>query len=264
MNTFIRAACLSVCVFVAAPASAVSVLASDAGFVTEAGGSAKGDATVVSGAKYNYSVGFELHYGAGALFTALTPMFRKNYFVFDLSGVSSTITAAKLKLFTGVLETADPFELYAMHEITDMGAALGIAADLAASTSMSDFDETTDALVIAAKTLYGKLSDGPLILATAFIGHDMDGSFIEIGFTDAGVGYLNGFLGSKVVLSGLVPTAIPPAFPQQPFGFTGPDIPAGSPLTPVLDLTVTAIPEPSTALLLAAGVVCLVLRRARR
>ena len=217
-------------------------------------------ATCRESRQYNYSVGFELHYGAGALFTALTPMFRKNYFVFDLSGVGTTITAAKLKLFTGVLETADPFELYAMHAITDMGAALAITSDLAASGSMSDFDETTD----AAKTLYGKLSDGPVVLATTFIGHDMDGAFIEIGFTDAGVGYLNGFLGSKVVLSGFVPTAIPPAFPQQPFGFTGPDIPAGSPLTPLLDLTLTPVPEPSTVLLLAAGVACLVLRRARR
>ena len=41
--------------------------ATDAGFVTVMGGSAKGDATLAPSAKYNYSVGRELHYATGAL-----------------------------------------------------------------------------------------------------------------------------------------------------------------------------------------------------
>ena len=52
------------------PAVGILVPASDAGFVTEAGGSAKGDGTVsgAESATYNYSVGRELHYSSGALF----------------------------------------------------------------------------------------------------------------------------------------------------------------------------------------------------
>jgi hypothetical protein len=257
----LRGLCLSLVVWflggLAPPAIAVTLSASDSGFVTEAGGSAKGDGTVVSVAKYNYSVGFELHYGAGALFSPLAPMFRKNYFVFDLSGIVAPIAEAKLKLWTGTLESADLAEFYAIHEVTDMPAALGLASALASGTTMGEFDEIADPLVISAKTLYSKLADGPAVLASAVITHDMDDSFIEIAFTPVGVAYLNGFLGSKVVLSGLVPSATPPAFPQQPFGFTGPDIPSGDPLTPLLILT--AVPEPSSAALLALGVGCVLL-----
>jgi hypothetical protein len=80
---------------------------------------------------------------------------------------------------------------------------------------------------------------------------------VSIFFSPAGIGYLNSFLGTSVVLGGKVSTAPPPVFPQSVFGGTGPDIAGGNPLTPKLFLTF--VPEASAALmaalagLLAAG-----------
>ena len=85
---------LAAAAFTAPAAAAEVVTATDAGFVTMAGGSAKGDGTVAPDATYNYSVGRELHYGAGALFSPLAAMDRKNYFVFDLTGITDTIVSA--------------------------------------------------------------------------------------------------------------------------------------------------------------------------
>lgn len=240
-------------------AGAMDIVASDAGFVTEVGGSAKGDGTVVPAAKYNYSVGFEEHYGSGALGAPLVPMLRKNYFVFDLSGLTTTIASAKLKLWTGTFESVDPSEVFALHETTDVGMAAGLASDLLGGASTGDFDEPTDPLVGAAALLYSKLADGPLVLASALITSALDDSFIEIEFGAAGVAYLNTFLDGVLVLGGLVPSVDPPPFPQQPFGGTGPDIPGGDPLTPVLMLT--PVPEPTSVVLLLAGGVLLAARR---
>ena len=58
---------LLACVAFPAPAVVVTLDAIDAGFVTEAGGSAKGDGTLVAGATFNYSVGRELHFVDGSL-----------------------------------------------------------------------------------------------------------------------------------------------------------------------------------------------------
>jgi len=65
---------------------------------------------------------------------------------------------------------------------------------------------------------------------------------------------LNLFLGSSLVLGGTVSTAPPGTFPQQPFGFTGPDIPGGDILTPTLEIvTLSSVPEPATVLLIVIG-----------
>lgn len=251
----------------AAPAAAASfgIPASDAGFVTVAGGSAKGDSTLAPAAKYNYSVGFELHYPAGDLGPPpFAPMLRKNYFVFDLSAVTGPIASAKLVLWTGKLETDDPSETYLLKESTDMAGVLGLASAVASGTSTSDYDDPGDALVSAAATLYGKLGDGALVLGGTVLTKAMDDSFVEIALSPAAVGHLSGFAGGKLLLAGLVPSVdgAPPAFPQQPFGFTGPDIPGGDPLTPML--LVTTVPEPVAAWLLLAGGLALAGLRRRR
>ncbi|MBL8349119.1 MAG: PEP-CTERM sorting domain-containing protein [Burkholderiaceae bacterium] len=251
----------------AAPAAAASfaIPASDAGFVTVAGGSAKGDSTLAPAAKYNYSVGFELHYAAGDLSPPpFAPMLRKNYFVFDLSAVTEPIASAKLVLWTGTLETADPSETYLLKESTDMPAVLGLATAVASGTSTSDYDDPGDALVTAAATLYGKLGDGAMVLGGTVLTKAMDDSFVEIVLSPSAVGYLTGFAGGKLLLAGLVPSVdgAPPAFPQQPFGFTGPDIPGGDPLTPML--LVTTVPEPAAGWLILAGGLALAGLRRRR
>ena len=258
-NAFVQGAVvLAVLASVAATPAAAAELAlpaTDAGFVTEAGGSAKGDGTVVSAATYNYSAGFELHYGTGALFAPLAPMFRKNYFVFDLSPAAAPIVAAKLVLWTGTLETADAFELYVLKETTDMPAAVGLEAALAAGAGPADFDSPSDPLVMAAAALYAVLGDGTLTLGGIVLTPAADDSFVEITLGPAALAYLSAFAGGPVVLGGLVPSAEPPAFPQQPFGFTGPDLPGGDPKTPLL--VVTTIPEPATVALWLCGLLAL-------
>jgi hypothetical protein len=57
------------------PAAVITLTATDAGFVTEMGGSAKGDGTI-SPADYNYSVGYEVHFADGSLSGPLAPMLR--------------------------------------------------------------------------------------------------------------------------------------------------------------------------------------------
>ena len=245
---------------ISASAPAVILTATDAGFVTEAGGSAKGDGTVTAMAKYNYSVGRELHYGTGALGAPLAVMDRRNYFVFDLSSVTTTITSATLTLWTGITETADPSEGYGLFGSTDVGTALGLSSALAGGALTSEFDTPTDPLVVAAGLLYTKLTDGPFLGGIILLAPADDGKFVDISFTPSGLAYLNSFLGGTVILGGKVPTVVPPASPQQPFGFTGADSFPGS-KTP--KLTVGTVPEPSTWLSLAAGAFFLAARRRR-
>lgn len=239
----------------------VTVVATDAGFVTAMGGSAKGDGTVVASATYNYSVGRELHYATGALGAPLMPMERRNYFVFDLTGVTDTITSGSLLLFAGVYESVDPTEAFALRPISDQIGALADADALGApGTVPGDFDSPADPLVGMAAALFTKIPPfpGPPMLGGAMISAGMDGTIISIALTPEGVGFLNSHLGERVILGGTCPTAEPgpghppPDSPQQPFGFTGVDIPGGSPLAPKLSLT--TVPAPGAAgLLLALG-----------
>ena len=244
---------------VSTDAQSAVVLASDAGFVTSAGGSAKGDATVTPLAKYNYSVGRELHYGAGFLFSPLVAMDRRNYFVFDLTGITDTITSATLTLWSGTFESVDATESYGLFASTDPATAIGLSTALAGGTSTTDFDGPADPLITAASTLYTKLADGPF-LGGLVISSAADSSFIDIALTPGGLGYLNSFLGSTVILGGMVPTAVGLPSPQQPFGGTGPDSFPGS-KTP--KLTVTTVPEPTAALILL-GTFSLAAARRRR
>lgn len=252
--------------------------ATDAGFVTEAGGSAKGDGTVASGATYNYSAGREVHYSSGFLFSMPTPMDRKNYFVFDLSTVPGPITAATLFLYAGPAtgppfpagmhgyESPDPSETYGIAATSDSAGALADAAALkfANTVGSSEFDDAMDPAIGMAASLYTKLADGPIPLALTVISPATDGTTVALAFSPAGLTYLNGFVGSTLLLGGKVPTAMPPAVPQSVFGFTGPDIAGGDPLTPMLMIT-TAVPEARALWLVAlAGVVALGVRLGQR
>jgi hypothetical protein len=258
-------------------AATVVLSAADSGFVTEMGGSSKGDGTVVSDATNNYSAGRELHYSDGGLGSALAPMDRKNYFVFDLSSIPAMIVDAKLLLYAGPAvappfpggahgyESADPSEAYGIAATMDFAGALADAAALKTGNEMGgpmDFDDPTDPLVGMAKSMYTKLATGPVPLAATVLSPMTDGLTVPLPFTPPGLGYLNSFLGAKVILGGIVPTAMPPVTPQSVFGFTGPDIAAGDPLTPKLE--VTFIPESSTAALLAIGVAAIGRRRVHR
>ena len=210
----------------AADATVVTITASDAGFVTMAGGSAKGDGTVAPPAKYNYSVGREVHYGSGALGAPLVAMDRKNYFVFDLTSVTTPIASAVLKAYAGPAvappypggthgyESLDPTETYALGATPDFGGAMGDIMALASSSSPLDFDSPMDPLVGMAASLYTKLAIG-MPLGFSFVSPADDGTIKSVPLSPAGVGYLNTFLGSKVILAGFLPTAMPPALPKM-------------------------------------------------
>ncbi len=236
-------------------AATFDLIAVDSGFVTAMGGSAKGDSHLAPSAKFNYSVGYELHYAAGFYSAALAAMDRKNYFVFDLGGLPGPIVSATLVLWSGKLESADAFETYVLEETVDQSGALFDVGALAASP-VSAFDGPGDFGVTVAASLYAKLGAGATALASLDITHALDDSFLMVGFTPAGISHLNTLRtsGGAAVLSGVVTTVdtVGGTTPQQPFGFTGPDIAGGGPLVPVL--MVTTVPEPGHGALLLAGV----------
>ncbi len=135
------------------PANAVAVTLSavDSGFVTSAGGSAKGDGTLAVGATYNYSVGYELHYATGALgmppgSTPLAAMDKNNYFVFDLSSLGAPILTATLLLPAGTLESVDGVETFDVVVPAVPMAALGDAGTLmmAHAAGSTAFDSPMD------------------------------------------------------------------------------------------------------------------------
>ena len=254
--------------------------ASDSGFVTEAGGSAKGDGTV-SPATYNYSVGREVHYVDGSLgtppgTTPLAPMDRKNYFVFDMAGVTGTIVSATLEIYAGPgtappfpggehgYESLDATETFELFETTDPGTALGVIGDLASSSDPADLDEPIDPLVGAAAGLHGVLGDGPLLLGATILSPADDGTSVSIPITPGGLGYVASFFGGTIVFGGTLSTAAPPATPQSVFGFTGPDIPGGDPLTPTLIIETAPIPVPAAMWLALPMLGALAASRLRR
>lgn len=241
----------------------------DSGFVTEAGGSAKGDGTV-SPATFNYSVGYEVHYAPGYFSAALAPMDRNNYFVFDLFGVSDPIISASLVLWASTLESVDGSEVFDVVAPVDPGAALADSTflELANSIGPGEFDDAGDPAIPVAASLYGNIEGGiGTLLASEVITSAVDDSLITIDLLPAGVDYLNIMSGGVVMLGGSVSSIAPGlGTPQQPFGFTGPDIPGGDPLTPMLVLTTAEAPGapaplPATLLLMLVGLAGLRLAR---
>jgi len=196
-------------------------------------------------------------------------MDRSNYFVFDTSGLSGTLVSASLVLWTGTYESSDPSETFDVVAPLDPGAALSDADSLliANAAGSTEFDESGDPAIGMASALYGNIAASPVLpLGSALISSSLDDSFLTIPLTD--LTYISAFLGGPLFLGGTVPTADPGgATPQQPFGFTGPDVPGGiDPTIPVLilELESVLIPEPSTAALALLGLVAFAVQNVRR
>jgi len=254
-------------------AATISVAASDSGFVTEAGGSAKFDGLLTPDAATNYSVGWEVHYVDGALLSPVVAMQRKNYFVFDLSGVSAPITDATVKLFNPVggyesIDASETFEIGA----TAPPAIPGVLTDLTAigsvtSTTEADDPCPVDALICTSAALFTTLADslGPLppgapdpgkvVLASAVLTAASDGTIVDVIFTPDGIAYLNSFAGGTVVLAGGLPSGADGApsgtgvVPQSLFGGTGLATTSATPP----ELFLTTVPLPAAVWLFGAA-----------
>ncbi|MEM7456391.1 MAG: PEP-CTERM sorting domain-containing protein [Planctomycetota bacterium] len=234
--------------------------ATDAGFVTELGGSAKGDGTITPPATYNYSVGQELHYSDGSLgtppgTTPLAYMDRNNYFIFDTTGIDGIVVGAALTLPAGMFESVDSFETFHLVAPLDPGAALGDADMLAFAHTFgsTEFDEPFDPMVSVAMALYGNIEGGSGdILATSLISSSDDFTTLSIEFEPLGIDYINSLLGGEIFFGGTVSTITPGSTTEQPFGFTGGEFPK---------LELMTVPEPGSASILLTVAGCFGLRR---
>ena len=164
-------------------------------------------------------------------------------------------------------ESLDPTEIFEVNEVTDPVAAMAMIDELLFLNTFagaSAFDDPLDPGVTVGSMLYPVLADGPLVLGSYVASPADDGGFVTIPITPGGLGYLDLFSGGPLVLSGTLPTAVGPPDPevQLIFGFTGPDIPGGDPLTPVLE--VTFVPEANGVLFLISSFTLFIGRRVRK
>ena len=207
---------------------------------------------------HNYSVGREVHFIAGFFSATTVVMDRNDYFVFDLTSIVTPIASASIDIYAGILESVDASEVFDLVAPADVGAAISDTMFLLAENGVGPgaFDDAADPAISVATALYGNIAGGPVTpLGSTVITSADDSTTLTIALDPAGVAFLNTFLGGIVVIGGSVSSVIPPGTPQQPFGFTGPDIPGVDPLTPTLDITL--VPEPGTAILVAMGLTVL-------
>ena len=254
-------------------AGVTTLTATDTGFFNEAGRSSKNDGVVLgaSGATFNYSVGAidEVPPLAGV------DVKRRNYFTFDLSGVSEPIIGATLSAFNpvggyGSPDATETYELFgAFASPPPSGSMDALASDLEAVYSILDDGELSSATI-----LYDEIVGGPGPIAMIEVSAADDGTFIEMSLNPLGIDFLNTFAGGKVVIGGELSTLDGvDAGDEFLFGFTSPlisgvvdpdpAIAAPTP-TPTLTLTTTAVPEPSVSFALFGGGLILSLRRGRR
>lgn len=257
-----RCAALALALFPPAlDAAMLGLPASDSGFYNAAGRSSKNDGVVMgaSPATFNYS--------AGAIDEApplLGPPFggmdvpRKNYFTFDLTGISADILGASLELYLPDegYGSPDPTETYSVYGsflpgVPEMTGFAGALADVHSIFSPPS--------LMMAMDHYGKLADTKGVLpafASVTLDASAEDSMVSMTFTPTGLAYLNLFKGGFLVLAGTIDTLDGvPGMDEFVFGYSAPLIPgvvtpdpdilAVTP-TPVLFMVTSDVPEPRT------------------
>jgi hypothetical protein len=255
-------------------AEALEIEASDSGFITAEGGSSKFDGLIPGFpfASNNYSVGWEEHYdGGGIKPPPFKFMEKKNYFVFDLSGIGDPITSAILELPfpAGGYDSPDPSETFVLSGTPMTPSELDMLKmpPLVPGSPPAPFD--IDPGVIGAAVgffdaLTAMYDDFGVSLGTLTrVATDSDDPDTLI-FSAEGIGYLNGAAGGMVVFGGkLDPLGAVDGVTEELFGGTavyyGDEDPAPYATTgfPTLILETTVVPVPAAVWLLGSAILSL-------
>lgn len=198
---------------------------------------------------FNYFVGYSV---------PSTPIERRNYFIFDLGGVTTPVASATLKLFlpggpsmaSGFI-SSEPTEDYRVSGSPFPWMAYADA-----------FGGTAPTPLLGA--MFGTMGVGPAYGLTT-ISVDDGGTDIEIDLSTAAILGINASLGSKFLVTGRLPDIHPaaPGAPPSELVFAYTDIP--DPLIPFPRLELTFVPAPGAcAPLGVAGVLSIRRRRSSR
>lgn len=215
-----------------ASATTITVNASNSGFYNNSGNSVGG----------NYTVGWFAGPGGGEA---------RNFFVFDLSGLSGTISNATLRLTpsgssgSGYL-SFDASETFSLFDVSTLVSNL-----INATGGVAAFND------LGSGTQYGSS-----VIANP--GNTPDPLFYDIPFNIAGLAFLQGNLGNNpIALGGAITTLTQGATQEALFNLTN------SGLTRQLIFTIAdenpggaAVPEPATLLL--SGLALIALTTAKR
>lgn len=189
----------------------------------------------------NYFVGYSI---------PSTPIERRNWFLFDLAGVSETVVSGRLKLYLpGDHELLEP----SGYVSSDSHEVFRISGSPAPSEMFWDmFLDMGGVTPGIAAAIFGTLGSGaPFGITTVTI--DDSGRDVVIELTPTAIDALNASLGSHFVIGGRLTDIHPdaPGMPPSELVFAYTDIPhTGMPL-PRLELDL--IPAPSSGAVLATA-----------
>jgi hypothetical protein len=185
------------------------------------------------------STGFHLstrtNYLAGEV-GGSTPQFR-NFFVFDLSGVSGVVTTATLRLDTASFSSFDPSEDYSLFDVTTPSTTLRAGGSGMVAT-------------------YADLGSGVSYGTRTYTNVD-DNLVRDIKFNAAGIAAVQAGLGGDFAIGGTVTTLRVPVDDEHVFGGSGSGVRE-------LVLETVAVPEPLTISLFGIGIVASTAARFRR
>lgn len=197
---------------------------------------------------FNYYIGYSI---------PSTPSERRNYFIFDLAGVTTPVMSAKFKLFLPGGPTlplgyisSEPTEDYRIsgsgfHWTSFVGAFGGLA---------------TPPMLSA---MFGTMGTGPAYGLTTISAAD-GGTDIVMDLSHAAIMDINASLGDHFLITGRLPDIHPstPGMPPSELVFAYTDIP--HPLMPLPRLELTFVPSPGAAGVLAVAIGVTAAQRRRR
>lgn len=158
----------------------------------------------------------------------------RNFFVFDLSGVSGTVTSASLQLFnpsTGYV-SPDANEMYTLYDVSTSITALTTGGS----------GQTAIFTDLGTGTTYGSVS----------VSSGDNGQLVEITLNGNGLAALNGATGSFAIGGAL--TSLSGSSTQHVFGWTHLGNPTKKLFLETGELSQTQpVPEPSTLVLVGSG-----------